>query len=78
VKIYSTKYALTVGIQHLDAEDCGDGMVKAGGLFNYLHGEGRQWHRTREGAVLKAEAMRNAKIKSLEKSLAKLRALKFQ
>lgn len=36
-----------------------------------------EWHRTREGAVAKAEEMRVARIASLEKQIAKLRKLRF-
>ena len=79
MKIYSTKYALTEGIQKHEANDCGDGMVSVGSPYsNYLHGEGKEWHRTRESAVARAEVMRKAKIESLRKSLAKFEAMRFE
>lgn len=85
---FITKYALTEGIRTVDAtliEHCDNesmiGQVQAGGhsgsLRQYFHGEGKEWHRTRSDAVKRAEEMRAAKIKSLEKSLAKLQKLKF-
>lgn len=39
--------------------------------------EGRQWHRTREAAVARALEMREAKIASLERQIAKLRKMEF-
>jgi hypothetical protein len=50
-------------------------MIQVG--QHYFHGEGRNWHRTPEGAKAKAEAMRKAKIASLKKQLAKLESLSF-
>jgi hypothetical protein len=47
------------------------------GEHNYAHGEGRQWHRTQESALARAESMRKAKIASLRKSIARLEALSF-
>lgn len=35
------------------------------------------WWRTKESAILRAEQMRHAKIKSLEKQIDKLKKLKF-
>lgn len=43
----------------------------------YYHGEDKHWHRTRESAVKRANDMRDAKIKSLEKSIAKLKKMEF-
>lgn len=80
MKVYVTKYALTEGIQEMDGEECGDGMVRIiGDLYGtFFHKEGRDWHREQGSANARAEAMRKAKIASLEKSIAKLRAMKFQ
>lgn len=76
MKIWNSKYALTEGLIEQDGEEVGDSMVKVGSL-QYLHGEGREWHRTRESAVIRAEAMRKAKIASVRKQLARLEALRF-
>lgn len=81
-KAYITKCALTAGIQEREVEDCfntSPGMVRDLGsaYFASFHGEGREWHRTREGAAKRANEMRTDKIKSLEKSIAKLRKMEF-
>lgn len=82
--IYVTRYALTEGIQRYEnAEHCvgtNPGMVRvrgAGPLPLFLHGEGKDWHRTPESALKRAEQMRQAKIASLKKQLAKLEKLTF-
>lgn len=72
MKVYITKYALTKGILEAEAEFCtGTGMINVG-RHGYYHGEGKEWHRTREVAVKRAEIMRTNKIESLQKSIAKL------
>lgn len=74
--VYITKYALTLGILMKDAKPCGTAdMIQVG--TTYFHREGRDWHLTLEGAQRRAEAMRVKKILSLEKSITKLRAMKF-
>ncbi len=79
MKVFITKYALTAGIQEVDAEDCSSiapEMISVG-KYSHFHGEGREWHRTIELARLRAEAMREAKIVSLTKQIAKLEKMKF-
>lgn len=79
MQIYSTKYALTDGIVEKEVRDVGDGMVEVlEGYGYYLHGEGKEWHRTWESAVARAEEMRHKKIKSVEKQLEKLKNMKFE
>lgn len=51
--------------------------ISVAGLSQYAHGEGREWHRTLEGARKRAEIMRMAKIANLKKQIAKLEKLKF-
>lgn len=82
ITVWATKYALTEGIKAVRVKLCGDGMVnilqedgRPG--WGYLHGEGREWCRTREGAVERAEVIRENKIKSVKKQLARLEALTF-
>ena len=78
MKIFCTKYALTKGVEEEDAKDCGNDMVQVGGPYPiYLHGEGKEWHHTLEGAKLRAEEMRLNKIKSLKKSLDKFMNMTF-
>ncbi len=74
MKAYSTKYALTFGIEEIN------GKVILGSYFEYGdHGflGPKDWHRTRESAVARAEEMRAAKIASLRKQIAKLEAMRF-
>lgn len=78
MRIYCTKWLFTRGIFEAEAEDLGNGMVKMEGVtFGYLHGEGKDWHKTRDSAVKKAEEMRAKKLKTLEKQIKKISAMKF-
>lgn len=82
MKIWITKYALTAGITKADVREseAADGLIVVKnelGWNQYFHGEGNEWHRTRESAVAKAEAMRLAKINSLRRSIAKMEKLTF-
>ena len=76
---YVTKYALTQGIEKIEVEVCGKDypeMVKSiAGMGGHYHNA--DWHRTWAAAKAQAEKMRENKIASLEKSLEKMRALKF-
>lgn len=76
ITAYVTTYALTSGIQVVDAK------VRHGissEIIRYGSGiaHGKDWHRTPDAALERAEEMRNAKIKSLHKSIAKLERMKF-
>ena len=81
MKIWSTKYALTNGIALYGAEIDGTMAIvrgkTRGTLDLYLHGEGKEWHRTLDAAIVRAEEMRVKKIVSLEKQIKKFKALKF-
>ena len=82
---YITKNALTSGIfktpqeyevcSHIDDRMIGpeyhDGTYPV-----YYHKP--DWHETKAEAIARAEVMRAAKIKTLEKSLAKLKAMNFE
>ena len=77
MKVWITKYALMHGILERTGESCPPhGMIQYG-IGLYAHGEGREWHRTRESAIKRAESMRAKKIVSLEKSIEKMKALQF-
>ena len=76
MKIWNTKYALTRGIVEQEAIQVSMTTVK-NGVASYLHGEGKEWHRTNKSAVARAEDMRNKKIDSLKKQLATLESLRF-
>lgn len=82
---YVTKYALTAGILKRPLEtswETSGGTVMAKDrsdpLGAFYHGEGREWHRTWEGAVARAEEMRKAKLASLRKSIAKLERMTWE
>lgn len=79
IKAWITKYALTHGIQVVDAEVCGDGKMVAYGnkAYGRQYAHGKDWHTTPEAALARAEEMRKAKIASLEKSIAKIKAITF-
>jgi hypothetical protein len=83
MKAYITKYALTVGIQEVEVELSPDHphyiSWKEEGVWGslYAYGKGKQWHRTKDAALAKAEQMRLAKIESHKKSIKKLESLKW-
>lgn len=76
MKIWISQYALSEGVIETEGEPRQISLV----LLNsgrYVYGEGRNWHRTREDAVARAEEMRKKKIYSLRKQLERLEALCF-
>ena len=82
MKVWITNYALSAGIQEMDAEDLDDrfpGMIAVvdGAHRQHFHGEGKNWHRTEQSAKTRAAAMRHDKINSLKKQIAKLEKLTF-
>lgn len=79
MKVWITKYALTSGIVEIEGE-----ITESGSLYDmrsslpmYYHGEGKEWHRTKESAIKKAEEMRQKKIESLKKQIKKLEEMKI-
>jgi hypothetical protein len=76
MKIFCTRWCLTAGIEEMEAESVPqNGMVtvkRPNGGSLYIHGEGRDWHRTREQAVARANVVRVKKIAAVKKQLAKL------
>ncbi len=85
MKFYVTRYALTVGIKEVEAEEDPaltdyPNMLSVKSKNGY-YGEnyhGKDWHRTREEALKNAETKRLKKIDSLKKSLKKLETMKFE
>jgi hypothetical protein len=81
--VWVTKYAITKGIEELRVEQSSQSpsMVTVKGPsglgFLSFHGEGNEWHRTQEAAVVRANQMVAAKIVSLDKQRAKLLKLIF-
>lgn len=79
MKVWISKYALTQGIYEADVrQGASDGHVVGNGMFENYHGDGKEWHRTKAGAILRAEVVRLTKISSLQKSISKLEKLKFE
>lgn len=89
MKVWITKYALTQGIIEAEcydiftAEDPADNMIcirdEGHGIFNkYYRGEGREWHRTKESAVKKANEMRLMEIVRLKMKAEQLENMKFE
>lgn len=73
-KAFITKHVATRGIYSIDAELMQTDTIRdtKSEWDNYFYGEGRDWHRTWDSAVAKAEKIRSAKIASLQKSIRKL------
>ena len=81
MRVWITKYALTTGIIEAEAEECEHDMIrvyKDSFYPSYYHKEGREWHRTKESAIAKAEEMRQKKISSLKKQVKKMEDMKFE
>lgn len=80
IRVWITRYALSHGIFDKVVEECGAaGMVRVVGSSPpiYYHGEDRDWHRTREGAIAKAEDTRRRKLATLKKQIAAIERLDF-
>lgn len=82
MKAYITKYALSEGIQEVDAELCtgiSETMIKYTLLGCYpQHAHKGEWFDSKEKAIADAESRRLRKIESLKKSIKKLEALRFE
>jgi len=82
MKVWITKYALTKGIFEIEAEVCefiSPDMIKEVGCEypTYYHGKGKDWHKTREDAVKRADEIRKKKVVSLRKKIEKLESMIF-
>lgn len=81
MKVFITQYAMNRGIEELDVEIASqspDVVVIGEGLKRwYCHGKGKNWHTTIESAKSRANTMRDARIKKLEKSLERIMDLNF-
>lgn len=78
---FITKYALTNGIEQypvrISSEHPTMAVSESGGYTGYYHGEGKDWHRTLNSAIARAFEMRENKLASLRKQIAKLEKLDF-
>ena len=81
MKVYVTKYALTLGIKAVECEEGDSGRLypKEGQCFHRWTGLklGKDAHKTYDEAVKAAEAMVLKKVAALEKQAMKLRKMKF-
>lgn len=79
MKVWITKYALTQGILEREAERTRfDDMISVktpNSFTQYFHKD--EWFADKQDAIKKAEAMRDAKIKSLDKAKQKILKIKF-
>lgn len=83
VTAWVTKYALTQGIFKVEGNidpRVSETMLTVPGNSKAFtqHFHGNEWHRTLELAIARAEEMRRAKIKSLEKQLTKVKKIAFE
>jgi len=77
MKVFITKYALTKGI--VEAEGVADSPFMRTQIDGHTqYWPASRWHEDRSDAVAAANAMKHAKIASLEKQLARLRKLEFK
>ena len=76
-EVFVTKYALTTGITCNLVTMYGPNMVCEEGRKSLMSYHGKDWHTTFEDAVARANEMREKKIKSLKKQIAKLEGLVF-
>jgi len=87
-RVFITKFALTKGIEERTAYPIASDTdyveielqspaLRLQGYRVGIAGEGKNWHRTREGAVARAEELRNKRIASLKHQIKKLEKLKF-
>jgi len=78
-KVWISKYALTKGIYELEVKRCVNSIrdKDESDMVSYFHGEGKEWHLTKESAIVRAEEMKLRKIESVKKQLNKLEKLKF-
>jgi tRNA G10 N-methylase Trm11 len=79
MKLWISKYALTTGIFEIEARETHspDMIADKNNTISVYHGEGKEWHKTKEDAIQMAEIMRQKKIKSLERQLEKIKTLKI-
>ncbi len=80
---YITKYALSVGVYKVDGEQNGAMFIQPadredGRSYYPQYFQGKDWHLTEELALARAEEMRIAKLKSLDKQMKRVSALKFE
>lgn len=79
-KVYITKYALTYGVFTVEGELFDDGRAvrfKRGEGYFQEYAHGKDFQLTEKDALDRAEEMRIAKLKSLDKQIKKVSAINF-
>lgn len=77
--IYVTKYAFTEGVFSCNAEILNNGkMARRAAPMNGTFFHAKEFHLTEESARADFDRRRSAKLKSLEKSMAKIRSAEFK
>ena len=78
MKAWISKYALSKGIIETETDEQTPGMTFfSNNMYFDSNSVGIHWHRSKKGALLRAEEMRLKKISSLEKQIKKLEKMKF-
>jgi hypothetical protein len=81
MKIYVTKHALTRGIEEYGDAEIDETRAHVDGrelgMHFALYFHGNEWHKTKAEAIARANLMRDQKIASLRKQIAKLESLTF-
>lgn len=78
IKVWNTKWALTQGVLEVEGYDLEKGMFQVLGdgtlshMHYYLHGEGRDWHRTEYDALDYAAKLADKKIAALKNQIKKI------
>lgn len=80
MKFWISKYALTMGIYEIEApvSEHGDDRRYASGGRSGFFRIGRDAHELREDAVAATEKKRTAKLASIQKQVARIKALNFK
>ncbi len=76
MKVFVTKYALTKGILEIEGRVSESfPTMFMGSRTQTFHG--KDWHRTREMAIVRAEQLRLNRLTSLQLAINKMRVMKF-
>ena len=88
MKVWITKYALTQGVEEIDSNQVKEFEMTDTGYLCFRRNEKysfvteiysqKEWYRTKESAIKKAEEMRQKKIESLKKQIEKLERMRFE
>lgn len=78
VRVWITRYALTQGIFVIEGEVGPPHMISFKGSYITECYHGKDWHRTSEAALKRAEEMRKLKIASLKASIERVQKIQFK